>query len=77
MSPTEPQGMEPEHSSSALTREEILERALRQLIHEQPDGDAILSAKWALDDPMASVLDHRAAALLDLFWQRDTRESRS
>ena len=66
-----------EHSSSPLTREEVLERALRQLIHEQPDGDAILSSKWALDDPMASVLDHRAAELLDLFWQQDTRGSRS
>ena len=54
-----------------------LERALRRLIHEQPDGDAILAAKWALDDPMASVLDHRAAELLDMFWQQDATKSRS
>ena len=59
----------------SYSRADVLERALRQLIHEQPDGDAILAAKWALQEPMMSVLDHRAAEELDKLWQQDTVET--
>lgn len=49
-----------------VTREQILEHALRALIHAQSDGDAIHAARWSCTDkPGHSVLAARAAQEID------------
>lgn len=49
-----------------LTREQVLEHALRALIHAQPDGDAIMGARLAcVSRPGHSVLSRRAVEEID------------
>jgi hypothetical protein len=51
---------------AVMTREQVLEHALRALIHAQPDGDAILAARWSCTDkPGHSVLAALAADEID------------